>query len=108
MLMIANSPLMLGAVAATGPAAKTGQDGQGRPFAKTLWNLGVRSFLAGASFSCLSLLCSAVSLPAMSEEAKLLNVSYDPTRELYSDIKDRKSTRLNSSHIQKSRMPSSA
>src|SRR6202048_3369015 len=38
--------------------------------------------------SCLSLWIAAASLPAMSREAKLLNVSYDPTRELYSAIDD--------------------
>jgi sulfate transport system substrate-binding protein len=38
--------------------------------------------------SCLSLWFAAASLPAMSTEAKLLNVSYDPTRELYSEIND--------------------
>ena len=32
----------------------------------------------------------------------------DPVIRLYADERDRKSTRLNSSHIQKSRMPSSA
>ena len=32
----------------------------------------------------------------------------DQSRESGSDMRDRKSTRLNSSHIQKSRMPSSA
>jgi sulfate/thiosulfate-binding protein len=37
-------------------------------------------------FSCLSLLFAAPSRPAISEEVKLLNVSYDPTRELYTDI----------------------
>jgi sulfate transport system substrate-binding protein len=42
--------------------------------------------LAGAGIACLSLLCAAISLPALSEEAKFLNVSYDPTRELYTDI----------------------
>lgn len=86
MLMIAKFPLIFWGATETSPAATTRQDGQGRPFAKTLWNLGAQSFLAGATFSCLSLLCAAVSLPAMSEEVKLLNVSYDPTRELYSDI----------------------
>ncbi len=57
-------------------------------FAKCLRNLGLRSFLAGAGISWLSLLCAAVTHPAMSEEVKLLNVSYDPTRELYTDIND--------------------
>ena len=70
---------------------------QGWQFAKTLPNLGARSFRAGAWMSCLSLWLTAASLPAMSKEAKLLNVSYDPTRELYTEINDlfakRKKTR---------------
>jgi sulfate/thiosulfate transport system substrate-binding protein len=53
---------------------------------KTLRNFGRRRFLAGVGFSCLSLLISAALFPAKSEEVKLLNVSYDPTRELYTDI----------------------
>jgi ABC-type sulfate transport system substrate-binding protein len=62
-----------------------------RPFrgwrlAKGVHNFGAKSLLAAAGFSWLSLLCAATSLPAMSEEVKLLNVSYDPTRELYTDI----------------------
>lgn len=71
-----------------GSAAIAGgvQAWQGRQFAKVLPNWGARSFRAGVRIICLSLLCAAVSLPAMSEEVKLLNVSYDPTRELYSDI----------------------
>jgi sulfate/thiosulfate transport system substrate-binding protein len=51
--------------------------------AETLRNFSISSFFW---FSCLSLLGAAVPLPAMSEEVKLLNVSYDPTRELYTDI----------------------
>ena len=42
----------------------------------------------GVRMSCLSLWFVAASLPAMSKEAKLLNVSYDPTRELYAAIND--------------------
>jgi sulfate/thiosulfate transport system substrate-binding protein len=61
---------------------------QGRLFAKALLNLGARSFRAGVWMSCLSLWFVAASLPATSEEAKLLNVSYDPTRELYTEIND--------------------
>jgi sulfate/thiosulfate transport system substrate-binding protein len=61
---------------------------QGRQFAKALPNLGARSFRAGAWVSCLSLWFAAASLPAMGGEAKLLNVSYDPTRELYTEIND--------------------
>lgn len=53
---------------------------------KCVRHLGIRSFLSGVTFLCLGLLCAAASLPAMSEELKLLNVSYDPTRELYTDI----------------------
>ncbi|MGH6935185.1 MAG: sulfate ABC transporter substrate-binding protein [Methylocella sp.] len=61
---------------------------QGRQFAKALPNLGARSFRTGAWIFCLSLWFTAALLPAMSKEAKLLNVSYDPTRELYSAIND--------------------
>jgi sulfate/thiosulfate transport system substrate-binding protein len=53
-----------------------------------LRNFGRRRFLAEVGFSCLSLLISAALFPAKSEEVKLLNVSYDPTRELYTDIND--------------------
>ena len=90
----------------------------------------VRSAIA--SLFGLAILAASASHAA---EVTLLNVSYDPTRELYQDFnaafakqwqaktgdtvsvkqshggsgkQDRKSTRLNSSHIQKSRMPSSA
>jgi sulfate transport system substrate-binding protein len=38
--------------------------------------------------SCLSLSFAAASLPAISKEVTLLNVSYDPTRELYTEIND--------------------
>jgi sulfate/thiosulfate-binding protein len=51
--------------------------------AENLRNFSISSFFW---FSCLSVLGAAVPLPAMSEEVKLLNVSYDPTRELYTDI----------------------
>ena len=61
---------------------------QGRQFVKALPNLAARSFHAGLWMSCLSLWFAAASLPAMSKEAKLLNVSYDPTRELYTEIND--------------------
>jgi len=61
---------------------------QPRQFAKTLPNLAARSFRAGVWMSCLSLWFAAASLPAISQEAKLLNVSYDPTRELYTEIND--------------------
>jgi sulfate/thiosulfate transport system substrate-binding protein len=69
---------------------------QGRQFAKPLPNLGARSFRAGMWMSCLSLWFAAASLPAMSKEAKLLNVSYDPTRELYAEINDLFAERYNS------------
>ena len=39
---------------------------------------------------------------------KILYISLDPAMRGWMNDKDRKSTRLNSSHIQKSRMPSSA
>jgi ABC-type sulfate transport system substrate-binding protein len=60
----------------------------GRRFAKKARNFRTRSFLAGAAISCFSLFCTFISLPAMSGEVTLLNVSYDPTRELYTDIND--------------------
>jgi sulfate/thiosulfate transport system substrate-binding protein len=58
---------------------------QGRQLAKALPSLGAR---ATVWMACLSLWFAAASLPAMSGEAKLLNVSYDPTRELYTEIND--------------------
>jgi ABC-type sulfate transport system substrate-binding protein len=61
---------------------------QGPQFAKAVPNLGARSFRAGLGMTCLSLWFAAAPLPAMSKEAKLLNVSYDPTRELYTEIND--------------------
>ena len=39
---------------------------------------------------------------------EVVRVVFDPKAVAYEDLLDRKSTRLNSSHIQKSRMPSSA
>ena len=59
---------------------------QGRRFALRVRNLSLRSYLAGVGILCVSLFCAAIPLPAISEEVKLINVSYDPTRELYSDI----------------------
>ena len=60
---------------------------QNRHLAGAVHNL--RAWLFRAVICCMSLsVAAAVSAPAMSEEAKLLNVSYDPTRELYSDIND--------------------
>ncbi len=59
-----------------------------RQSAKPLRGFGAGSFRAGVWLSCLGLLLAAAPLPAMSTEAKLLNVSYDPTRELYSAIND--------------------
>lgn len=64
------------------------QAGRGRQNAKALPNLGAWSFRAGVWMSCLCLWLAAASLPAMSKETKLLNVSYDPTRELYAEIND--------------------
>ena len=61
---------------------------QSRQFAKTLSNLGPRLFRVGVWIFCFSLWFAAASLPAMSAELRLLNVSYDPTRELYSAIDD--------------------
>src|ERR1700730_235497 len=73
-------PLILGSSAAGIPAL------QGRRFANCFRKLGRGSFFAGVGFSCLGLLSAAISLPAMSKEVRLLNVSYDATRELYTDI----------------------
>jgi sulfate/thiosulfate transport system substrate-binding protein len=61
---------------------------QGSQFAKAVPNLAARSFRAGIWTSCLCLWLAAASLPAKSKETKLLNVSYDPTRELYTEIND--------------------
>ena len=47
-----------------------------------------RSFLASLAISCLSPLLAAPVLRAASKELTLLNVSYDPTRELYTAIND--------------------
>src|ERR1700732_2104420 len=71
--------LILGSSAAGIPAL------QGRRFANCFRKLGRGSFFAGVGFSCLGLLSAAISLPAMSKEVRLLNVSYDATRELYTD-----------------------
>lgn len=43
-------------------------------------------WLHAALLSCIGLSFAAASVPAICEEKALLNVSYDPTRELYSDI----------------------
>jgi sulfate transport system substrate-binding protein len=75
--------LISGGFTTTGPAS---QAWQGRQFAKAVPNLGSRPFRAAVWMACLSLWFAAASLPAMSEEVKLLNVSYDPTRELYTEI----------------------
>ena len=59
----------------------------------------------------LALLAAALAtLPATAQETTLRLVSAFPENSIYVKRleKDRKSTRLNSSHIQKSRMPSSA
>jgi len=60
----------------------------GRQFAKAVPNLGARLFRAVIGMACLSLWFAASSLPAMSGEVRLLNVSYDPTREHYEEIND--------------------
>jgi len=73
-------PLILGSSAAGIPVL------QGLRFANCFRKLGRGSFFAGVGFSCLGLLSAALSLPAMSKEVRLLNVSYDATRELYTDI----------------------
>jgi len=47
-----------------------------------------RSSLAGLRFLWLSLLLALATLPAKSAEVNILNVSYDPTRELYTEINE--------------------
>jgi hypothetical protein len=60
---------------------------QNRHLAGAVHNL--RAPLFRAVICCMSLsVAAAVSALARSEETKLLNVSYDPTRELYSAIND--------------------
>ena len=44
----------------------------------------------------------------MADLARRFDLTHGAVRNLVSQFRDRKSTRLNSSHIQKSRMPSSA
>jgi sulfate/thiosulfate transport system substrate-binding protein len=61
---------------------------QNRHFARTACGLGAWSVRAVGIF-CMSLLvAAAMSGSARSAETELLNVSYDPTRELYSAIND--------------------
>jgi sulfate/thiosulfate transport system substrate-binding protein len=60
--------------------------GQCPQLAKTSRTMGRRSFLTALQVSILSLMLAGASLPALGKDVKLLNVSYDPTRELYSDI----------------------
>src|ERR1700726_1907223 len=79
-MIISKFPLTLCSSAAGIPAL------QGRRFANCFRKFCRGSFLAGVGFSCLSLLSAAISVPAMSKEVKFLNVSYDATRELYTDI----------------------
>ena len=79
-MIISKFPLKLG----SSPAGISAL--QGRRFANCFRKLGRGSFFAGVGFSCLGLLSAAISLPAMSKEVRLLNVSYDATRELYTDI----------------------
>ena len=50
----------------------------------------------------------AVLIPTSHATRKVRNLERDPRATVMIDDSDRKSTRLNSSHIQKSRMPSSA
>ena len=83
--MIRKFAFSLSSSTATGNASP---EWQGRQFAKALPSLAAQSFRAAVWMACLSLWFAAVSLPAMSKEVKLLNVSYDPTRELYAEIND--------------------
>ena len=71
---------------------------------KRLLALGIAAVL-GVNIASTSVVWAA-------DKVEITNVSYDPTRELYEQYNkvftDRKSTRLNSSHKHRSRMPSSA
>src|ERR1700736_3020258 len=69
-MIISKFPLILGSSTAGIPAL------HGRRFTNCFRKLGRGSYFAGVGFSCLSLLSAAISLPAMSKEVKLLNVSY--------------------------------
>lgn len=71
---------------ASNSAATDVQGGQAQQFANAVPGLGARSIRAGVWIVCVGLMLAAASLPAMSEEVALLNVSYDPTRELWRDI----------------------
>ena len=62
----------------------------------------------GKSEGALQLMRSAAELEDATEKHPVTPGPILPARELLGDLLDRKSTRLNSSHIQKSRMPSSA
>lgn len=59
---------------------------EGLQFVKTPRFLGARPLRAGMWMTCFCLWFAAAPVPAMSEEVTLLNVSYDPTRELWRDI----------------------
>jgi ABC-type sulfate transport system substrate-binding protein len=60
----------------------------GRLIVQRFRNLDRRSLFVGMRFLCLSLSFLLASIPAMSADVKILNVSYDPTRELYTEIND--------------------
>ena len=48
-------------------------------------------------------------MPPKKKKAQYFTINFDKYLEIVSDVdKDRKSTRLNSSHVSESRMPSSA
>jgi len=66
--------------------ARTGGSGSTRQRMKTLRNLFSRPAWRTIEFLGLGLIFAALPLPVLSAEAKLLNVSYDPTRELYTEI----------------------
>lgn len=53
---------------------------------RALRSLATTLLHRGLWTACLGLTLAAAPLPAAGEEVKILNVSYDPTRELYTDI----------------------
>ena len=65
-------------------------------------------FLRTAAVLCACLLASASAARAQSSEGPVTLVAKPGLGPAFGETVDRKSTRLNSSHIQKSRMPSSA
>ena len=80
------------------------RDRAGAPRVAVVNRAFVRKFLGGAS-PVGRFITPSVPPPAPSSPVEIVGVAADA---VYGSLRDRKSTRLNSSHIQKSRMPSSA